>query len=61
MFGQHPAEVAVCRCSVRYVSGGSRFILTLGGMFGWLHGSSYLLVAVTVVFEDSGEEFEFLC
>jgi len=61
VFGQHPTEAAVCRCSVWYVGGGTRFILTLGGVFGRLHGSSYLLVAVTVVFKDSGEEFEFLC
>jgi len=57
MFGQHPAEPAVCSSCVRNVRGG-RFILILGG---WLHGPSYLLVAVTVVLEDCGEEIELLC
>ena len=61
MLGQHPAETAVCSNCVRIVSGGSRFILILGGLFGRLHGPSYLLVAVTVVLEDCGEEIELLC
>jgi len=61
MFGQHPAESAVYSSCVWNVSGGSRFILILGGWFGWLHGPSYLLVAVTVVLEDCGEEIELLC
>ena len=60
MFGQHPAEPAVCSSGVRNVSSGRGFILILGSPFRRLHGPSYLLVAVTVIFEDSGEEIEFV-
>ena len=61
MFGQHPAEPALCSSGVQNVSSGCGFILILGSPFRLLHGPSYLLVAVTVVLEDSGEKIELLC
>ena len=61
MFGQYPAEPAVCSSGVRNVSSDRGFILILGRLFRRLHGPSYLLVAVTVIFEESGEELQLLC
>ena len=61
MFGQHSAESAVCSLGVQYVCRGGGFILGLGSPYGHFRGSSYLLMAVSVFFEDDGEEFQFLC
>jgi hypothetical protein len=60
MFGQHPTQSAVNSSGVWNVSRGRGFILILGSSFCWLHGPSYLLVAVSVIFEDSGKEIELL-
>jgi len=61
MFGQHSAELAIYSLGVRYVCCGGGFILGLGGPCCRFHGSSYLLMAVSVFLEDGGEEFQFLC
>ena len=61
MFGQHSAGPAVCSLGVRYVSSGGGFILGLGGPCCRFHGSSCLLMAVSVFLEDGGEELQFLC
>ena len=61
MFGQHSAESAVCSLGVWYVCCGGGFILGLDSPYCRFHGSPYLLMAVSVFLEDSGEEFQFLC
>ena len=61
VFGQHSAELAVCSLGVWYVCNRGGFILGLGGPCCQFHGSSYLLMAVSIVLEDSGEKFKFLC
>jgi len=61
MFGQHSAESAACSLGVWYVCRGGGFILRLGGPCCRFHGSSCLLMAVSVFLEDGGEEFQFLC
>ena len=60
MFGQHSAESAICSLGARYVCSKGGFILGLGSPCCWFHGSSYLLMAVSVILEDGGEEFKFL-
>ena len=60
MFGQRSAESAVCSLGVLYVCSRGGFILGLGGPCCRFHGSSYLLMAVSVILEDGGEEFKFL-
>ena len=61
MFGQHSAESAICSLGARYVCSKGGFILGLGGLCCRFHGSSYLLMAVSLILEDGGEEFKFLC
>jgi len=56
VFGQHSAESAKCVC-VRYICSRGGFIVGLGGPCYQFHGSSYLLRAVSIVFEDGGEKF----
>jgi hypothetical protein len=45
-----------CLC-VRYICGRGGFIIGLGGPCYRFHGSSYLLMAVSIVLEDGGEKF----
>ena len=59
MFGQHSAEAAVCCLGVWYVCSRGRFFIGLGGPCCRFHGS-YLLMAVSIVLEDGGENFQFL-
>ena len=61
MFGQHSAESAVRSLGVQYVCREGGFILGLGSPCCRIHGSSYLLMALSVFLEDGGEEFQFLC
>ena len=61
MFGQYSTELAICSLGVWYVCSRGGFIICLGGPCCWFHGSSYLLRAVSIVLEDGGEEFKFLC
>ena len=60
MFGQHSAEVAICCLGVRYVCSRGGFIIGHGGPCCLFHGSSYLLMAVSVVLQNDGENFRFL-
>jgi len=57
VFGQHSAEVAICCLGVQYVCSQGGFIVGLGGPYSWFHGSLYLLRAVSIILEDSGEKF----
>ena len=61
MLGQHSAESGVCRGGVRKVSSGRTFLIALGSSFCRIHGSSYVLLAVSIVLEDSSEEAKLLC
>ena len=61
MFGQHSVEVAICCLAVRYVHSPGGFIIGLGSPCCRFHGSPYLLRAVSIVLEDGGEKFQFLC
>ena len=60
MFGQHSAESAVCRGGVRSVSSSCGFLVALGSSSCRIHGSSYVLLAISIVLEDSSEEAELL-
>ena len=60
MFGQHSAEAAIFCFGVWYVCSRGRFIIGLGSPCCWLHGSLYLLMALSNVLEDGGENFQFL-
>ena len=57
MFGQHSTESAKSCLCVRYICGRGGFIISLGGPCYWFHGSSYLLMAISIVLEDGGEKF----
>src|SRR5215468_5297908 len=60
VFGQHSADSAICGLCIWQVCCGNGFVFSLGSSCSWLDGSLYLLVAVTVLFKDMGEESEFL-
>ena len=60
MFGQHSAESAVCCLGVRYVCSRGGFIIGRGELCYQFHGSTYLLMAVSIVLEDGDEKFYFL-
>ena len=60
MFGQHSAESATCCLCVRYVCSRGEFIIGLGGPCCRFHGSLCLLMAVSIVLENGGENFQFL-
>ena len=55
MFGQNSAEAAICCLGVWYVCSRGRFIIGLGGPCCRFHGPLYLLMAVSIVLEDGGE------
>ena len=57
MFGQNSAESVICRLGVRYVCSRGGFIIGLGEPCYRFHGSTYLLMAVSIVLEDGGEKF----
>jgi hypothetical protein len=42
---------------VRCVCSQGGFIVGLGGLCSWFHGSYYLFRAVSVILEDSSEKF----
>jgi len=60
VFGQHFAESAVCYFGVRYVCSRGGFIIGLGGPCCRFHGSSNLLISVSIVLEDGDDKFFFL-
>ena len=57
VFGQHSADSAICCLGVRYVCSGCAFIIGLGGPCCRFHGLSYMLRALAIVLENSGEKF----
>ena len=61
MFSQHSADSAICGLCIWQVCCGYGFVCSLDSSCGWFHGSLYLLMAVTVLFKDVGEECEFRC
>jgi len=60
VFSQQSAESVICCLGVRYLYSPGGDIIGLGGPCCRVHGSSYLLRAVSIVPEDGGEKFEFL-
>jgi hypothetical protein len=61
MLGQHSAESAVFRGGVRNVSSGRGVFFALGSPYCRVHGSSYMLLAVSIILEDSSGEVKLLC
>ena len=56
VFGQHSAESAICCLGVRYVRSRGGFFIGLDEPCYRFHGSTYLLMAVSIVLEDGGEK-----
>jgi hypothetical protein len=60
VFSQHSAESAICCLDVRYKCNRGGSFVGLGSSCYSFKDSSYLLGAVSIFLENSGEKFQFL-